>query len=79
MNKTKFPDYRIEFMKDNVGNFNEIVKEKDIDYNDQDFIYLTIEEGIEFQKKNPKKIISIWNWEPQEIICYLKKNNIILI
>lgn len=79
MKETKFPDYRVEFMKDNVGNFNEIVREKDIDYNDKDFLYLTIEESIEFQKHNFNKPISVWSWEPQEIICYLKRNGAILV
>lgn len=75
---TNFPNYRIYFMKDNVGNMNEIWKTNSVIDDKDDYVVKTIEEAIEFQKENPKKIISITSSDPKEIVDYLKNNNAII-
>ena len=53
---TKFPNHRIVFMKDHVGNINDLIRVEDMsDFDEVDFFFLTIEEAVEYQKEYQKK------------------------
>ena len=65
-------------MNDKDGNMNEIVAIDGI-YENNNFVYKTIEESIIFQKDNPNKIISYFeplSEEEKNIIDYLKQNGV---
>lgn len=76
---TKFPGYKIRFMDDSQGNMNEIVSDEYIsdtmkEGNKYNYIFLTIEEACEYQKQHPKKVIAICDYDPQEIVDYIKNS-----
>lgn len=75
---TRFPKYRILFMKDKEGNMNELWETKYIPENEE---YTTIEKAKEFQDKKPYKVISLsYGVDNYRIIKYLiKKGCAVLI
>ncbi len=58
-------------MKDSDGNFNEIVP---ITYLTESDNAMTIEEAIEYQKTHEDKIFSLWEYDPEEVVEYIKNS-----
>ena len=75
---TKFPGYRIRIMNDYWGNMNEIVSLENTpttdEENEHNHLYLTIEEACEYQKNHPNKIFALWDYDPEEVVEYVKNS-----
>lgn len=81
---TKFPNHRIVFMKDHVGNINDLITVEDMSsFDEKDFFFTTIEEAIEYQKeyqkksqkKYPNKIVIMDSIFDKEIYDYFIEND----
>ena len=40
----------------------------------KNLIYFTIEEGCEYQKEHPEKIISLYDYDPKGVVEYIKNS-----
>lgn len=74
---TKFPNYRMCFMKDEAGNMNEIWDAKSAnEEKDPMLFFMTIEEAVKYQKNHKNKIFLLDRLSvPQEIIDYIVSND----